>query len=59
MTSAERRLYAHDVTSLFLLISAQACQRLGLGGGAVHLDSTSFHVDGDYTSEEPSGVVTL
>jgi transposase len=52
-------LYEHDVTTLFTLISAQACQRLGLAGSTVHLDSTSFHVDGDYDREEKSGVVTL
>src|SRR5512144_458574 len=32
------RLYEHDVTPLFLLISAQACQRLGLVGATVHRD---------------------
>src|SRR5512134_3354294 len=52
-------LYAHDVTTLFMLISAQAYQRLGLTGSTVHLDSTSFHVDGDYDREEALGVVTL
>jgi transposase len=52
-------LYAHDVTALFSVVSAQACQRLGLIGGRVHLDSTSFHVDGDYDATEEAGVVTL
>ena len=52
-------LYAHEVTALFSVVSAQACQRLGLGGGQVHLDSTSFHVDGDYDVAEEVGVVTL
>jgi transposase len=28
-------------------------------GSTVHLDSTSFHVDGDYDHEEAMGVVTL
>jgi transposase len=32
------RLYEHDVTALFMLISAQACQRLGLTGSTVPLD---------------------
>src|SRR5512144_1033291 len=53
------RLYEHDVTTLFMLISAQACQRLGLVGATAHLDSTSFHVDGDYDQAEATGVVTL
>ena len=52
-------LYEHDVTTLFMAISAQACQRLGLGGSVVHLDSSSFHVDGDYEHAEEAGVVTL
>ena len=52
-------LYEQDVTTLFTLISAQACQRLGLKGVTVHLDSTSFHVDGDYDREAEVGVVTL
>jgi transposase len=52
-------LYAQDVTTLFTLISAQACQRLGLVGATVHLDSTSFHVDGDYDGEAEVGVVTI
>ncbi|MEZ5584261.1 MAG: hypothetical protein R3F37_17290 [Candidatus Competibacteraceae bacterium] len=51
--------YAHDVTALFSVISAQACQRLGLVGSRVHLDATSFHVDGDYAAAERVGVVTL
>lgn len=52
-------LYEQDVTTLFTLISAQACQRLGLVGSTVHLDSTSFHVDGDYDHKEEMGVVTI
>jgi transposase len=52
-------LYAYDVTALFSVISAQACQRLGLLGGRVHLDSTSFHVDGAYDAPEQAGVVSL
>jgi transposase len=52
-------LYEHDVTTLFMLVSAHACQRLGLAGSTVHLDSTSFHVDGDYDQAETAGVVTL
>lgn len=47
------------VTPLFTLLSAQACQRLGLVGSAVHRDATSFHVDGDYDREEELGVVTI
>src|SRR5512134_378499 len=42
-----------------MLISAQAGQRLGLTGSTVHLDSTSFHVDGDYAHAEERGAVIL
>jgi transposase len=47
-------LYAHGVTELYALIATTAAQRLGLTPSVVHLDSTSFHVDGRYNSgEEP------
>lgn len=52
-------LYEHDVTGLYTLISAQACARLGLVRLTAHLDSTSFHVDGDYDREAELGVVEL
>lgn len=57
MTTRLRRaldaLYEHDVTALYAQLSAQAARRLGLKGRVGHLDSTSFHVDGDYNSAEP------
>jgi transposase len=47
-------LYAYGVTELYSLIAATAAKRLGLGPAYVHLDTTSFHVDGHYNSaEEP------
>ena len=45
-------LYASGVTELYSLIAATAAQRLGLAPTFAHLDSTSFHVDGRYNSEE-------
>jgi transposase len=45
-------LYAAGVTELYSLIAATAAQRLGLTPRFVHLDSTSFHVDGRYNSAE-------
>jgi transposase len=45
-------LYAYGVTELYSLIAATAVQRLGLAPRLVHLDSTSFHVDGRYNSDE-------
>jgi transposase len=44
---------------LFTAISAKACKQLGLQGGAVHLDSTSFHTDGQYDGEGEEGVISL
>jgi transposase len=45
-------LYAFGVTELYSLIAATAARRLGLAPTFAHLDSTSFHVDGRYNSEE-------
>jgi transposase len=45
----------YGVTELYSLIAATAAKRLGLAPRFTHLDSTSFHVDGRYNSdEEPS-----
>jgi transposase len=45
-------LYASGVTGLYGLIAATAAKRLGLAPRFTHLDSTSFHVDGHYNSDE-------
>src|SRR5438128_9327769 len=45
-------LYDFGVTALYSLIAATAAQRLGLAPTFAHLDSTSFHVDGRYNSDE-------
>jgi transposase len=45
-------LYAYGVTELYSLIATTAAQRLGLAPRFVHLDSTSFHVDGRYNSDQ-------
>jgi transposase len=45
-------LYAYGVTALYSLIAATAAERLGLAPRFAHLDSTSFHLDGRYNSEE-------
>jgi transposase len=48
-------LYASGVTELYSLIAATAAQRLRLSPTFVHLDSTSFHVDGrSNCDEEPA-----
>src|ERR671925_1086951 len=45
-------LYAYGVTELYSLVAATAAAHLGLTPRYAHLDSTSFHVDGRYNSEE-------
>jgi transposase len=45
-------LYDFGVTPLYTLIATEACQRLGLASSYVHLDTTSFHVDGRYNSAD-------
>src|ERR671914_54192 len=55
------RLYEQDVTSVYALVSREAVKRLGVRPRCGHLDSTSFHVDSQYTSEhEPeAGVIHI
>jgi transposase len=48
-------LYTYGVTELYSLIAATAARRLGLCPTYLHLDSTSFHVDGRYNSDEEAG----
>lgn len=45
-------LYASGVTELYSLVAATAAQRWGLAPRFAPLDSTSFHVDGRYNSDE-------
>jgi transposase len=45
-------LYAHGVRARYRLIAATAAKRLGLAPTFTHLDSTSFHGDGRYNSDE-------
>jgi transposase len=45
--------YAYGVTELYRLMAATAAERLGLAPQCLHLDRTSFHVDGRYHSDTP------
>lgn len=55
---ALEKLYEHDVTLLYARLASQAVRRLGLTPRFGHLDTTSFHVDGQYNSEtEPEAEV--
>lgn len=46
-------LYDADPTNVYASLAAQSCQQLGLKPTFAHLDSTSFHVDGRYNSDQP------
>src|SRR5215475_3735488 len=47
-------LYEVGVTPLYTLIATEACTRLGLASPYMHVDTTSFHVDGrDNSAEAP------
>lgn len=44
------KLFSIGVTELYTKIALRAMQTLGIKVKSLHLDSTSFHVDGDYHS---------
>src|SRR5436305_1763708 len=44
-------LYAHDLTTLFAGLALQARQRFGIEAKQVHIDTTSFSVNGEYLVE--------
>lgn len=45
------KLYKYGVSSLYQDLAEKVVQYLGLPCNLVHLDSTSFHVDGEYQSD--------
>ena len=45
-------LFEVDVSALYQVMAEQVVARLGLNSTAVHLDITSFHVDGAYERGE-------
>lgn len=54
-------IYAANPTEVYASIAANSCLLLGLESRSVHLDSTSFHVDGQYNSAQipQEGVVWI
>jgi transposase len=44
-------IYEHDVTTLFAGLALQARQRFGIQAKQVHVDTTSFCVNGEYLGE--------
>ncbi len=54
-------IHAFGTTPLFSAIAQTACKELNIKPKAIHLDSSSFHTDGRYNSDEPekAGVITI
>jgi len=55
-------IYAYDPEILYGQIAAQSVKRLGLSCHIGHIDTTSFHVDGAYNSDQedvPEGVIHI
>ncbi len=52
-------LYEADVSALYQVIAERVVDKLGLTTDAVHLDITSFHVDGKYAQDEDTNVIQL
>lgn len=46
------RLYEAGVTELFAQVAARACAHYGIDGRFRHLDSSSFHLHGEYERED-------
>src|SRR5437763_2878726 len=52
-------LYEHDVTTLFAGLALQARRRFGIAAEHLHIDTTSFSVNGDYVTKEEGDPVPL
>jgi len=54
-------IYAYNPTELYAHVAASSCVLLGLKPRFAHMDSTSFHVDGQYNADSPpqEGVIHL
>jgi len=53
LSRALDKVYDFGINTLFQRISVNACKVIGLASGIAHIDSTSFHVDGIYNSQNP------
>lgn len=54
-------IYATNPTEVYAPVAANSCLRPGLRSKSAHLDSTSFHVDGQYNAAHPpdAGVIWI
>ena len=48
----------YGTTKLYTQLATQICKKLELTPNFVHMDSTTFHVDGDYDTDE-NAIITL
>ena len=46
------KLYAAGVTKIFITLALKAVNKMEIEIKSLHLDSSSFHVDGKYTEDE-------
>lgn len=47
------KLYCKGLTEVFVTVALSAARKFGVKMDSLHLDSSSFHVDGDYTLQTP------
>jgi transposase len=60
LSDALDRLYEAGVTELFAQVARQACEHYEIEHGFHHLDSSSFHLHGQYPGDsEPSKAITI
>ena len=52
-------IYAYDAEKLYGQLAAQSVKRLGLSCDVGHIDSTSFHTDGVYNSDQDPSEQTI
>lgn len=53
------KLYNAGVTQVFVSVALAAAKKMGVAANSLHLDSSSFHVDGEYLeTEEPEAEPT-
>jgi transposase len=52
-------LYEADVSALYQAIAEHVIDKLGLNSDSVHLDITSFHVDGEYAQDDDTHAIKL
>ena len=51
------KLYVAGVTKVFVTLALAAANKMGVKVNSLHLDSSSFHVDGEYAEDEQPEVI--